>query len=125
MPSTSHIRNFSVVFSILCLAALVLVLLGEFSAWKWAERVVGIGQTLGRMVFTATAIAYILVEGQSMLSELFKRARFEEGRQEGRALEREEWQSWRKRLEEWEGHRKAAEEVGATFNEPRPVPPGA
>ena len=82
-----------------------------------------IGQTLGRLVFTATAISYILVEGQSMLSELYKRARFEEGRAVGRALEREEWQSWRKRLEEWEQRRKAAEDVGATFSEPRPAPP--
>ena len=62
-----------------------------------------------------------------MLSEWYKRARFEEGRSagqsEGRALEREAWQAWWGKLEEWEKRRADAVEKGEPFTDPRPVRP--
>ena len=54
-----------------------------------------------------------------MLSEWFKKARFEEGRQ----LERAEWMAWREKLDLWEKQREEAEKAGRPFNEPRPQPP--
>jgi hypothetical protein len=47
----------------------------------------------------------------------------EEGRVEGRILEREAWQNWRKNLEAWQQRKSEAENEGRTFDEPRPTPP--
>ena len=47
----------------------------------------------------------------------------EEGREEGRALEREAWQEWRRKLEDWEGRKSDAESMGRLFDEPRPASP--
>ena len=47
----------------------------------------------------------------------------EEGRVEGRALERKAWQQWRRSLETWEQHKADAKNAGQQFNEPRPAPP--
>ena len=55
-----------------------------------------------------------------MLAELFKRARINEGRK----LEREEWQAWRVNLEKWEQRRDQAKSLDKDFNEARPAPPG-
>ena len=120
MPSSSHIRNFLLVFTALCIVALALVICAEFAEWRWATKFVDVGQELGRLFFTATATTFILVEGGGMLAELFKRARIKEGR----ALEREEWQAWRVKLERWEQRRDQANAEGKDFTEPRPTPPG-
>ena len=56
-----------------------------------------------------------------MLAELYKRARINEGRQ----LERAEWQAWHVKLEQWEQRREQARADGSDFNEPRPAPPGS
>ena len=53
-----------------------------------------------------------------MLAELFKRARINEGRK----LEREEWQAWRVNLEKWEQRRDQAKSQGKDFSEARPAP---
>ena len=55
-----------------------------------------------------------------MLAELYRKARINEGRK----LEREEWQAWRVKLEKWEQRRDQARDKGEEFSEPRPAPPG-
>ena len=46
-----------------------------------------------------------------------------EGQVQGRALEREAWQEWRRSLEAWYQRKADAEAAGRTFNEPRPTSP--
>ena len=43
-----------------------------------------------------------------MLSEWYKKARLEEGRREGRQMERAEWLAWRDKLDAWERRREEA-----------------
>ncbi len=63
MPSTSHIRAFLVVFTILCAGAIVVVLLDALWNHEWANKAVDIGQSASRLFFGAIALTYILVEG--------------------------------------------------------------
>lgn len=123
MPSAVNIRNFLLVFASLCGLATILVLLDEFGGYGWADKMVAVGHSMGRLFITATGITYVLVEGKDMLAELYKRARYEEGKQEGQQLERAAWTAWRERLESWERRREVAQATGSTFNEPRPAPP--
>ena len=89
MPPAKRFRAFLIVFTALCLAALILVLLDEFAGYAWVTRIVNIGQKFGRLSFTAVAITFILVEGVPLMlaswlrKEEIKQAR-EEGRTEGR-----------------------------------------
>ena len=98
MPPAKRFRAFLIVFTALCLAALLLVLLDEFAGYAWVTRIVNIGQKFGRLSFTAVAITFILVEGVPLMlaswlrKEEIKQAREEgraEGYAEGRAAERE------------------------------------
>jgi hypothetical protein len=123
MPSSSHIGNFLLIFAALCIVSLGLVLGAELGGWAWAKTSVTIGQELGRLFFTATAITFILVEGGIVLAELYKKASRAEGRAEGRALEREEWQAWRVQLEKWQQRKDHAKSQGEDFNEPPPTSP--
>ncbi len=63
MPSSTHFRTFLWIFAALCLAALTLVLLDNIRNIAWAKDIVAIGHSLGRLVFVATALTFILVEG--------------------------------------------------------------
>ena len=119
MPSSSHIRNLVSVFTVLCAAALAMVLLDEFTGWRWVASVVNIGQELGRLFFTATAITFIIVEGGIMLAALYKRAARAEGREEAN----EAWRAWRTKWQEWSRNRDAAIQRGENFTEPEPDPP--
>ena len=119
MQSTRHIGLALLIFTVLCIVALVVTLLSKFTDYAWADTLVELGETMGRLIFTALAATYITVEGGSMLSEWFKKARFEEGRQ----LERAEWLAWRDKLDAWERRREEAMQAGQPFNEPRPEPP--
>ena len=98
MPPAKRFRAFLIVFTVLCLAALLLILLDEFAGYAWVTRIVNIGQKFGRLSFTAVAITFILVEGVPLMlaswfrKEEIKQAREEgrtEGYAEGRAAERE------------------------------------
>jgi hypothetical protein len=115
MPSSSHIGNFLLIFAALCIVSLGLVLGAELGGWAWAKTSVTIGQELGRLFFTATAITFILVEGGSMLAELYRKAKIRE--------ERERWTAWDTKLQEWEKRRDHARDRGEGFSEPRPTPP--
>jgi len=136
MPSATRVLAFLLVFTALFLFAMMLAVAIEFSDEKWIERLVRIGEGLGRLTLVAIAIAFILVEGVPMLAEWARKqwqkeerekGRVEgraEGHTEGRTLEREAWQNWYRELEAWERRKAAAEREGETFDEPRPAPPG-
>ncbi len=153
MPSATRVRAFILVFTIFFLAALALVIAGEFSDTEWIKVVLRIGQGLGRLTFVATAATFIIVEGVPMLASWIRRqeinqAREEgrvegraegrtegrteghaeghaEGRTEGRTQEREAWQEWIRKLEDWEERKEAAERDGRSFTERRPPPPAS
>ena len=58
-----------------------------------------------------------------MLAHWIRQAEIKEARAEGRALERQAWQQWRRSLEAWEQRKADAKNAGQRFNEPRPKPP--
>ncbi len=128
MPPATRVRAFLLVFAALFLLALMLAVAAEFSDAKWIKTVVSIGDRLERLTLVAIAITFILVEGVPMLAAWVKREEIKEARKqghaEGRALEREAWQEWRRKLEAWEQGKAEAESEGRVFTELRPVPPG-
>ena len=91
MPPAKRFRAFLIVFTALCLAALLLILLDEFAGYAWVTRIVNIGQKFGRLSFTAVAITFILVEGVPlMLASWFRQEEIKQAREEGRAEGRTE-----------------------------------
>ena len=103
MPPATRFQSFLIVFTLLCLAAIALVILDEFTGYEWVRRVVSIGQNLSNLFFTAVALTFIAVEGGPlMLAAWLKKAQIKEaeekgiatgraeGREEGRAEGREE-----------------------------------
>ena len=85
MPPAKRFRAFLIVFTVLCLAALLLILLDEFAGYTWVTRIVNIGQKFGRLSFTAVAITFILVEGVPlMLASWFRKEEIKQAREEGR-----------------------------------------
>ena len=132
MPPATRVLAFLLVFTVLFVLALVLAIVAEFSDVEWIQTTVSIGDRLGRLTFVAIATTFILVEGAPMLADWarkqWRREEREKGRiegyAEGRALEREAWRDWSKRLEAWERRKAEAEEEGQDFTEPRPAPPG-
>ena len=85
MPPAKRFRAFLIVFTALCLAALLLILLDEFAGYAWVTRIVNIGQKFGRLSFTAVAITFILVEGVPlMLASWFRKEEIKQAREEGR-----------------------------------------
>ena len=87
MPSATRFQSFLIVFTLLCIAAVVLVILDEFTGYEWVRRVVNIGQNLSNLFFTAVAVTFIAVEGGPlMLAAWLKKAHMKEGEEKGRAL---------------------------------------
>ena len=127
MPPATRVRAFLLVFTALFLLALLLSVAAEFSDAKWITTAVSIGDRLERLLVVVIAVTFILVEGVPMLAHWIRREEIkearEEGRVEGRALEREAWQEWRRSLGAWEQRKADAEAVGRGFDEPRPKPP--
>ena len=127
MPPASRVPPFLLVFASLLLFALALTIISEFSDVKWVEKIISIGEGLGRLTFAAVAITFILVEGIPMLAAWYKkemvREAKEKGREEGRAERREAWLNWAVLVREWERRRVEAENEGRPFNDPPPVPP--
>lgn len=127
MPSATRVRAFVIVFTLFFLAALLFVVVEEFSDVEWVETVLRIAQGIGRLTFVAVAATFILVEGVPMLASWIRRQEIiqarEEGREEGRSLERESWLDWKRRLDEWEERRVAAARENRPFIEERPTPP--
>ena len=84
MPPATRVRAFLIVFTVLCLVALGLVLLAEFSGYQWAKRAVSVAQNFGRMVFAVVAVSFISVEGVPlMLAAWFRKEQIREAREEG------------------------------------------
>ena len=84
MPPATRVRAFLIVFTVLCLVALGLVLLAEFSGYQWAKRAVSVAQNFGRMVFAVVAVSFITVEGVPlMLAAWFRKEQIREAREEG------------------------------------------
>ena len=84
MPPATRVRAFLIVFTVLCLVALGLVLLAEFSGYQWAKRAVSVAQNFGRMVFAVVAVTFITVEGVPlMLAAWFRKEQIREAREEG------------------------------------------
>ena len=127
MPPATRVRAFLLVFTALFLLALLLSVAAEFSDAKWIKTAVSIGDRLERLLVVVIAVTFILVEGVPMLAHWIRREEIkearEEGRVEGRALEREAWQEWRRSLEAWEQRKVDSQNAGRIFSEPRPAPP--
>ena len=127
MPPPTRIRAFLLLFAALFLLALSLAIAAEFSDAKWIKAIISIGNRLEPLIVVAIAVTFLSVEGGPMLAswvrrEEIKEAR-EQGRVEGRALEREAWQEWQRNLDAWELRKFQAENEGRDFQEPRPAPP--
>ena len=75
---------------------------------------VAVAQALGSVAVSLTALTVIIVEGVPMLYEAFKKARLAQGREQGRAEERQAW-------EDWIARRDAAQAAGLDFTEPSPA----
>ena len=91
MPPATRFQSFLIVFTLLCLAAIALVILDEFTGYEWVRRVVSIGQSLSNLFFTAVALTFIAVEGGPlMLAAWLKKAHIKEGEEKGHAEGREE-----------------------------------
>ncbi len=58
----------------------------EIGNYGWADRLVAIGNSLGRLFFTSVAFTFILVEGVDMISSWIRKKEIEEARQEERDL---------------------------------------
>ena len=85
MPPATRVRAFLIVFTVLCLVALGLVLLAEFSSYQWAKRAVSVAQNFGRMVFAVVAVTFITVEGVPlMLAAWFRKEQIREAEKRGR-----------------------------------------
>ena len=83
MPPATRVRAFLIVFTALCLVALGLVLLAEFSGYQWAKRAVSVAQNFGRMVFAVVAVSFITVEGVPlMLAAWYRKEQIREARAE-------------------------------------------
>ena len=91
MPPATRFQSFLIVFTLLCIAAIVLVVLDEFTGYEWVRRVVNIGQNLSNLFFTAVAVTFIAVEGGPlMLAAWLKKAHMKEGEEKGIATGRAE-----------------------------------
>ena len=89
MPPATRFQSFLIVFTLLCLAAITLVILDEFTGYEWVRRVVSIGQNLSNLFFTAVALTFIAVEGGPlMLAAWLKKAQIKEADEKARAEER-------------------------------------
>ena len=135
MPPASRVLPFLLVFAALFMFALAITVVAEFTDVKWVEKIIRVGEGLGRLTFVAIAITFILVEGIPMLAAWYKKemrikAR-EEGREEGlaegietgRAQKQRAWELWLEEVEAWEQRRASVEGGGKTFTETRPCPP--
>ena len=84
MPPATRFQSFLIVFTLLCLAAIALVILDEFTGYEWVRRVVSIGQNLSNLFFTAVALTFIAVEGGPlMLAAWLKKAQLKEAEEKG------------------------------------------
>lgn len=87
MPPATRVRSFLLVFTALCLVALGLVLLAEFSSYQWAKRAVSVSQNFGRMVFAVVAVSFITVEGVPlMLAAWYRKEQIREAEDRGLKL---------------------------------------
>ena len=74
IPPSTRIRAFVIVFSVMCALVILLVVVAEFSELKWVKKIEEMGQSAGRMIFTAAAITFVSVEGVPMLAHWLRRA---------------------------------------------------
>ena len=118
-----YFHFFLLVFAALFLFALAITVIAEFTDVKWVEKIIRVGEGLGRVTFVAIAITFILVEGIPMLAAWYKREMRIKGREEGRAENQRVWKLWLEELEAWEQRKASTESDGKTFTEPRPCPP--
>lgn len=127
MPPASRVLPFLVVFAALFLFALVITVIAEFTDVKWVEKIIRVGEGLGRLTFVSIAITFILVEGGPMLAAWYKKEMVKEAREEGietgRAQKQRAWKLWLEELEAWEQRKVSVESAGDTFTEHRPCPP--
>ena len=84
MPPARRYRPFLIVFTVLCVVSLVAVLSDEFGNSGWANWLVTIGHSLGRLFFTSVALTFVLVEGYDMISTWIRKQEIEEARRDER-----------------------------------------
>ena len=90
MPSATRVRAFVIVFTLFFLAALFLVVAGEFSDVEWVGTALRIAEGIGRLTFVAVAATFIIVEGVPMLASWIRRQEINQAREEGREVGIEE-----------------------------------
>lgn len=109
---------FLFVFSVFFVAWLIPVVL-NYATYNppgngnWTAILTAVGRAMGPIAVLTAIVTVTLIEGGSMLSERFKKRRFEEGRQEGRQEAANAWREWNERREE-------AARRGQPFNDPPP-----
>ena len=104
-------------FVLLSLACLGLVIWLEATDGETVGIVATAISVLERMaavLVTLSLSIYALVEGGAMLYERYAKRRFQEGKEEGREVERNEWMAWLERREK-------ALADGESFDEPSPA----
>lgn len=108
-------------FALLSLACLGLIIWLEATDSETVGIVAAAISVLERMaaiLVTLSLSIYALVEGAAMLYERYAKRRFQEGKEEGREVERNEWMAWLERREK-------ALADGEPFDEPPPSAKGS
>ena len=110
---------FLAIFGVALIGGLSLVSWCKLSTCStWASNIVSITQDFSAMVLGVLSIAYLTIEGATMLARQYDIHLREKDREEGRKEERREIKA---RLSEWDVRRRAAEIKGERFDEPLPL----
>ncbi len=119
MPNVGEGREgwFLFLFAVQCLVWLGLLAWYEI-AFQTADNTLGtaiaIGKGMAPLIIVVAAETVVIVEGYEMFAEKYLRRRYEEGRNEGRKYNQEQWEAWNQR-------RLEAAAEGMDFTEPPPT----
>ena len=103
--------------SLICLGLVIWLEATDSETVGIVNAVVSVLERMAAVLVTLSLSIYALVEGTAMLYERYAKRRFQEGKEEGRVVERnerdKEWLAWLQRREE-------ALASGEPFDEPPP-----
>ena len=102
-----------VLLSLACLGLVIWLEATDSETVGIVATVVSVLERMAAILVTLSLSIYALVEGVAMLYERYAKRRFQEGKLEGREVERNEWMAWLKRRDE-------ALASGKQFDEPPP-----
>ena len=107
-----------VLLSLTCLGLVIWLEATDSETAGIVATAVSVLERMAAILVTLSLSIYALVEGVAMIYERYAKRRFQEGKEEGREVERnerdKEWLSWMQRREE-------ALASGEPFNEPSPA----